>query len=130
MLTAAENEFLTRVGPSTPGGELPRCYWHPVAMAADLPPENPTKFVRILGEDLVLFQTTNGEVGLLHDRCAHRGAVLYREMLKREIQKDEQHFEPMNVFRDPNHAIIDTKMEESLDVGKAGFVRYHVPPAR
>jgi hypothetical protein len=35
----------------------------------------------------------------------------------------------MNVFRDADHAIIDTQMESSLEVGKAGSVRYHVPPA-
>ena len=76
MLTAEENEMLTRVGPGTPAGELLRRYWHPVAIAADLTPDSPTKFVRILSEDLVLFQTTKGEVGLLHDRCSHRGASL------------------------------------------------------
>jgi 5,5'-dehydrodivanillate O-demethylase len=76
MLTAEENDFLTRVGPGTPAGELLRRYWHPISIAADLTPENPTKFVRILGEDLVLFQTPSGEAGLLHDRCAHRGVSL------------------------------------------------------
>jgi 5,5'-dehydrodivanillate O-demethylase len=76
MLTAEENEYLTRVGPGTPAGELLRRYWHPVAIAADLTQESPTKFVRILGEDLVLFVTPEGEAGLLNDRCAHRGASL------------------------------------------------------
>jgi 5,5'-dehydrodivanillate O-demethylase oxygenase subunit len=76
MLTAEENEYLTRVGPGTPVGELLRRYWHPVAIAADLTPESPTKFVRILGEDLVLFVTPEGAAGLLNDRCAHRGASL------------------------------------------------------
>jgi 5,5'-dehydrodivanillate O-demethylase len=76
MLTQEENEMLTRVGPGTPAGELLRRYWHPVAIAAELPEDNPVKFVRILGEDLVLFQTKNGELGLLEDRCSHRGASL------------------------------------------------------
>ena len=76
MLTAEENEYLTRIGPGTPAGELLRRYWHPVAIAADLTAEAPTKFVRILGEDLVLFVTPEGEAGLLTDRCAHRGASL------------------------------------------------------
>jgi 5,5'-dehydrodivanillate O-demethylase len=76
MLTQEENEILTRVGPGTPAGELLRRYWHPVAIAAELPADNPVKFVRILGEDLVLFQTKKGEPGLLHDRCSHRGASL------------------------------------------------------
>ena len=76
MLTREENEMLTRVGPGTPGGELLRRYWHPVAVAAELTEENPTKFVRILGEDLVLFRDREGKVGLLADRCPHRGASL------------------------------------------------------
>jgi 5,5'-dehydrodivanillate O-demethylase oxygenase subunit len=76
MLTAEENELLSRVGPGTPAGELLRRYWHPVAIAADLTPDSPTKFLRILGEDLVLFKTTKDEVGLLHDRCSHRGVSL------------------------------------------------------
>ena len=76
MLTAEENEILTRVGPGTPAGELLRRYWHPIAIAAELPEDNPVKFVRILCEDLVLFQTKKGEAGLLHDRCSHRGASL------------------------------------------------------
>ncbi|MBM4261392.1 MAG: Rieske 2Fe-2S domain-containing protein [Deltaproteobacteria bacterium] len=76
MLTAEENDFMTRVGPGTPAGELLRRYWHPISIAADLTPENPRKFVRILGEDLVLFVTPKGEAGLLHDRCAHRGVSL------------------------------------------------------
>jgi 5,5'-dehydrodivanillate O-demethylase len=76
MLTAEENELLTRVGPGTPAGELLRRYWYPVAFAMDLTPERPTQFVRLLGEDLVLFLDRSGRVGLLADHCAHRGASL------------------------------------------------------
>jgi hypothetical protein len=43
MLKQAENDVFTRVGPGTPAGELLRRYWHPVAMAADLSEDNPTK---------------------------------------------------------------------------------------
>jgi 5,5'-dehydrodivanillate O-demethylase oxygenase subunit len=75
-LTREENDFLTRVGPGQPAGELLRRYWLPVAVAQELTPEQPTKFVRILGEDLVLFRDTQGRVGLLADHCAHRGASL------------------------------------------------------
>jgi 5,5'-dehydrodivanillate O-demethylase len=76
MLTSQENEMLTRVGPGTPAGELLRRYWHPVAIVKEVPDENPVKFVRILGEDLVLFNDKSGNVGLLADRCSHRGASL------------------------------------------------------
>ncbi len=36
MLTKEENEFLTRVGPGTPAGELFRRYWLPVETSANL----------------------------------------------------------------------------------------------
>jgi 5,5'-dehydrodivanillate O-demethylase len=76
MLTKEENEKLTRVGPGTPAGELLRCYWHPVGIVRELTDEKPVKFVRILGEDLVLFRDKKDRVGLIADRCAHRGASL------------------------------------------------------
>lgn len=76
MLTAEENETLTRVGPGTSGGELLRRYWHPVAVAQELSHENPTKFVRVLKEDLVLFMDKSGHVGLIADKCPHRSASL------------------------------------------------------
>ncbi len=76
MLTQEQNDRLTRVGPGTPAGELLRRYWLPVAVAAELNEENPVQFVRILGENLVLFRDTTGRVGLIDDRCAHRGVSL------------------------------------------------------
>ena len=39
MLTTAENERLTKVGPRTPMGELMRRYWHLVAAVAELDDE-------------------------------------------------------------------------------------------
>ncbi len=76
MLTKEENERLTRVGAGTPGGNFLRRYWFPIAVAAELTEENPTQFIKILGEDLVLFKDKSGRVGLIEDRCAHRGASL------------------------------------------------------
>src|SRR6266581_232399 len=86
MLTKEENERLTKVGPGTPGGELLRRYWHPIAVAQELTDEQPTRFVRILGEDLVLFRDRRGQVGLIQDHCAHRGAsLLYGRVEERGI---------------------------------------------
>ena len=86
MLTAEENEFFTRVGPGTPAGEFLRRYWHPVAFVPELSDESPTFFVRILGEDLVLFKDKSGRVGLLADHCSHRGAsLLYGRVEERGI---------------------------------------------
>jgi len=71
MLTREENEYLTRVGPGTPGGELMRRYWHPVYPEAKLR-DNPVAKVRILCEDLVLFRDRSGNLGLVAERCPHR----------------------------------------------------------
>ncbi|MDH3763856.1 MAG: Rieske 2Fe-2S domain-containing protein [Gammaproteobacteria bacterium] len=65
---------LTEVGPGTPCGEYLRRYWMPVAMTdqvGDLPYR-----IRILGEDLVMFRETGGQLGLVHLHCAHRSMSL------------------------------------------------------
>jgi phenylpropionate dioxygenase-like ring-hydroxylating dioxygenase large terminal subunit len=86
MLTEEENDLLTRIGPGTPAGELLRRYWHPVAVINELTEETPTRFVRILGEDLVLFRDKRGRVGLLEARCSHRSAsLLYGRVEERGI---------------------------------------------
>ena len=64
MLTAEANERLTRVGAGTPMGELMRRYWLPVRPFAQLLEEEVLP-VRILGEDLVLFRTPQGDLGLV-----------------------------------------------------------------
>jgi 5,5'-dehydrodivanillate O-demethylase oxygenase subunit len=85
-ITREENERLTQVGPGSPIGELFRHYWQPVAVITELTEEQPTKYVRFLGEDLVLFQDKSGNVGLLADHCAHRGAsLLYGRVEERGI---------------------------------------------
>lgn len=69
------NLDLAQVGPGTPYGEVLRCYWQPVARSDEA--TTTPRALRILGEHLVLFRTRRGDVGLLHPRCAHRGASLY-----------------------------------------------------
>ena len=56
MITAAQNERLTRVGPGTPGGELLRRYWQPLCPSAELSAAQPKKRVRIMGEDLLVLR--------------------------------------------------------------------------
>ncbi|HEX3245101.1 MAG TPA: Rieske 2Fe-2S domain-containing protein, partial [Chloroflexota bacterium] len=75
MLTKEQNERLTRVGPGTPLGTLLRRYWWPVAGVAELV-DRPTKPVRLMGEDLVLYKDRRGRYGLLGQRCAHRSVDL------------------------------------------------------
>lgn len=78
MLSAADNERLTRTGPGTPMGEYFRRFWQPVALAEELPARDGTPLrVRVLGEDLLAFRASDGGVGLIEPRCAHRGAELF-----------------------------------------------------
>src|SRR2546427_5619533 len=78
MLSREDNELMCRVGRGTPMGELLRQYWLPCLPARELPaPDGPPKKVRLLGEDLVAFRDTQGQVGLLSANCPHRGASLF-----------------------------------------------------
>src|SRR5262245_55089264 len=66
---------LTEVGPGTPCGEFMRRYWQPVAVSINV--SLTPQYVRILGEDLILFRDGRGRPGLLTPRCAHRGSSLF-----------------------------------------------------
>jgi phthalate 4,5-dioxygenase len=76
MLSQEQNDLVTRAAKGTPGGELLRRYWQPVALEEELPPGAPPKPVRIMGEDLVLFRDESGRPGLLGLHCPHRKADL------------------------------------------------------
>lgn len=76
MLSANDNRLLTQTGPGTPGGDLFRRYWQPVALAEELPAGGAPLAVRILGEDLTLFRDDAGRPGLLGIHCSHRAADL------------------------------------------------------
>ena len=71
MLTKEQNERLTETSAGTPMGKLLRMYWHPIAATAQLR-DNPVMSVRILGEDLTLYRSRSGKLGLIGQRCAHR----------------------------------------------------------
>ena len=71
----SQQETLTRVGPGTPMGELLRRYWHPVAASCELG-SGAAHAVGLLGETFVLFRTTDGRLGMIDERCTHRGTSL------------------------------------------------------
>jgi phthalate 4,5-dioxygenase oxygenase subunit len=78
MLSAADNEMLTRTGPDTPMGQFFRRFWQPVALSRELPEADGAPLrVNIMGEELVAFRNTKGVVGLVDSKCPHRGANLY-----------------------------------------------------
>ena len=77
MLTADDNELLSRVGPGTPGGAVIREYWLPFLLSDELSRDGPPLRIRLLGEDLIAFRTGTGDVGLMQNACPHRGASLF-----------------------------------------------------
>ena len=51
MLSAEQNDLITRIGPGTPAGTLMRRYWQPAALVDELAGNRPVKPVRLLGEE-------------------------------------------------------------------------------
>ena len=117
--------------PGPADGEVPVSYRKPFKNPpGELHPFTKFRMNEVDAQDFMAWETQGPILDRTHERLAgsDRGVVMYREMLKREIEKVQRGLEPMNVFRDPNHSIIDTHMDRSLEVGKAGSVRYHLPP--
>ena len=78
MVSEADNDILIRTGPGTAMGQVMRRYWMPALLTAELPDTDcPPVRVRLLGESLVAFRDTSGQIGLLEDACPHRQASLF-----------------------------------------------------
>jgi phenylpropionate dioxygenase-like ring-hydroxylating dioxygenase large terminal subunit len=78
MLSREDNETICRVGPGTPMGNLMREYWVPALLSSELPgPDCDPVRVMLLGERLIAFRSSSGDVGLLPHACPHRGASLF-----------------------------------------------------
>ncbi|WP_417626537.1 Rieske 2Fe-2S domain-containing protein [Pararhodobacter aggregans] len=76
MLSHEDNETLVRVGPGTTMGGMMRLYWLPFMASKDLEKDGQPQTVRLLGETLVAFRDTAGNVGLVDHICPHRGAPM------------------------------------------------------
>ena len=78
MLSTSDNELICRTDAGTPMGELFRRFWLPALLPSELPEPDcaPVRF-RILGEDLIAFRNTDGEVAFVAQACPHRGASLF-----------------------------------------------------
>src|SRR6476469_262318 len=77
MLTADDNDLVTRIGPGTAGGDVIRSYWLPVLLSNEIQPDGPPLRIRLMGEDLIAFRATSGSVGMVQNACPHRGASLF-----------------------------------------------------
>lgn len=76
MLTQAENELITRVGPGTPMNAYLRRFWFPIYKSAKLRAGGPPQRVRLLGESYVVFRAADERLALFAEACPHRGASL------------------------------------------------------
>ena len=77
MLSQKDNDYLCRVGPGTPMGNMLRRFWTPVCLSDDITkPDGAPRRIRVFGEDFVAFRDTKGRVGVIKERCMHRGASL------------------------------------------------------
>ena len=76
MLTAAENDLITRVGAQTPMRALLSRYWFPVLKSEELEAGGAPQRVRIFGENYAAFRADDGRVGVLDEGCPHRRASL------------------------------------------------------
>ena len=78
MLSKEDNQLLCRVGPGTLMGNLMREYWVPALPSTEFAaPDGPPKRMRLLGENLVMFRDSTGDVGTFVEACPHRGASLF-----------------------------------------------------
>ncbi len=78
MLTAQENDALTKVGSGTLTGNMMRRFWVPALLDWELPePDCPPVRLKLLGEQLIAFRDTNGVVGVVDNNCPHRRASLF-----------------------------------------------------
>jgi phthalate 4,5-dioxygenase oxygenase subunit len=77
MHTTEENEILTNPNAGTPVGNLLRRYWTPACLSLEIAEPETSVRVQLLGEELVAFRDSDGEIGLIDEHCPHRGASLY-----------------------------------------------------
>src|SRR2546430_7093677 len=78
MLSKLDNDTACRVGPGTPMGQLMRGDGVPAVLSRELPnPDSDPVRVMLLGEKLIAFRASDGQVGLIQNHCPHRGASLF-----------------------------------------------------
>ena len=77
MLTAAQNEALTRVTGDAPMARLLRRWaWIPFAISSQIKVGEAPLKVRLLGEDFVAWRAPDGRLGFIAQACPHRGASM------------------------------------------------------
>ena len=83
------DNVLVHIGPGSSCGEFFRRYWHPVALSSEVN-ENP-KSLKILGENLVLFRTANGELAQRFEIAFDVLALIWRKHSDHILSLFSQH---------------------------------------
>lgn len=78
MLSIKENETLAVIDRGTPMGDYIRRFWMPFLMTTDLPDADGEPVnITLMGESLLAFRNTDGDVGLIQRNCPHRWASMF-----------------------------------------------------
>src|SRR5438105_3088220 len=76
-LSAADNAYLTRVEDGAPMGRFLReNYWFPAILSVKLLADGDPQRVKLLGDRLVAFRSTDGRVAIFNEACPHRRTSL------------------------------------------------------
>ena len=76
-LSHEDNQLLTRVVAPAPMGKMLReNFWFPMGLSYGLKADGAPARVRRIGENFVMFRSTDGRVGVFRENCPHRGTSL------------------------------------------------------
>ena len=77
MITREDNEMLCRVENDAPMGRLMRQHWMPICLMEEVAePDGDPVAAQVLGDKLVVFRDSEGQVGVMDEACPHRGVSL------------------------------------------------------
>jgi phthalate 4,5-dioxygenase oxygenase subunit len=77
MITREDNELLCRVENDAPMGRLMRQHWMPICLIEEVAePDGDPVAAQVLGDKLVVFRDSEGQVGVMDEACPHRGVSL------------------------------------------------------
>lgn len=99
--------------------EIPVTYLQPFKTPTDaLHPFARFRWNAVAAQDAAAWETQGPLADREHERLAtsDRGVVLLRQVMKENIERVRQGLDPLGLERDPDHAIIDTKLDETLEI--------------
>tara|TARA_Y100000996_G_scaffold32417_2_gene22900 strand:+ start:307 stop:1662 length:1356 start_codon:yes stop_codon:yes gene_type:complete len=77
MLSSEDTDLLCRVGADTPMGKMMRQYWLPFGYSWEYEENDQPQRIRLLGEDLIVWRSSEGELAVTQPNCPHRGVNFF-----------------------------------------------------